>query len=1037
MMDDFIVVFSSMFGSVIEKFAEKTIFDPISEKLKKPFQDWLNKNHETKIRQVIFKKSFQEALSETKGKFDTKKIDLLLSYLNLEKLESKQIIALASSSITIQGGSASFLPPELINLLSWDNDIKDVVAHFLFSLKLKLIKESQFAPVILYTEAVEQTKLQTISSLYHLSELAKGFYTNNETEALLNYLMSIRKKVSYSTIPITRTGVGVADVELKDIFVPLRIKNKSKENTKIISSETSSKVNNYVETKLSGYTKEYVFDGGESLEKTTNEFDILDVFAEKKNFILLGTPGRGKTTVLRKATLSYIEKMELCLENGIRDFIFPIFFRVRNFGVFLNSNDGKYITPTHASVIQYLDNEYRNSLTTFLTTNFFHNILLQGGCAIMMDGIDEVSENIDSVSSHLKAFIEYYSKNEVGLNNNVFGLSSRPASYSIVKETVFRGGFLEEYEVQPLNIEGVKQLIINVLNIGVLVEQLRNDDIQKLTKVIVESKELFVIASNPLFCTALILVYKVRGAELPQRIVDVFHEIVDLLLGFWRNLDRIDYHKPEESAKEDGLETPFDDVEHSVERKKQRLSCVAYNMQFQEGDKSEILATDAIAILKAYFIKNEDFQAKDAEYAAKKFLKNSHEKSGVLVEIGSSPKKYTFLHNQFREFLAANEVLISNTHDEIVSIVMKNICVVSWEEIIIFIVSHKEMNRRLRESIIDKCIEEAEYQNEVGNVENWSRYLYMAGSMCINSFNYLQPKYLSKIREILYNTMIDESIELTKRYKSGLNLDRLGWSPTDIYCFKEIPQSILQPSRLIIGKYPVSNMQYNRFINSNDYKNSEVWRNIPFFDLSKNGKLSFTEDGFDWFKIQSKNEFYPSEWFDLNMGKLYRNLPVIGINWFEANAYCNWLLKNWNYLEESIMNSEVRPKLIRLPNESEWIEAAGGLLPEHRYPWDVNINDETTKNNIQLFSNINLNNLNSTSPLGMFPRGVSIPYDLVDMCGNVWEWQSNYFDVGNKDITIKGGSYKTNAKDAKVSNRGWKLPNDRDNEIGFRVIIEL
>lgn len=72
----------------------------------------------------------------------------------------------------------------------------------------------------------------------------------------------------------------------------------------------------------------------------------------------------------------------------------------------------------------------------------------------------------------------------------------------------------------------------------------------------------------------------------------------------------------------------------------------------------------------------------------------------------------------------------------------------------------------------------------------------------------------------------------------------------------------------------------------------------------------------------------------------------------------------------------------------------------------------------------------------MFPKGNS-PLGLSDTCGNIWEWQSNYFDMGNTAMALKGGSYKTLDSNAKVSNRAWQFPERREAEIGFRVIIEI
>jgi formylglycine-generating enzyme required for sulfatase activity len=168
----------------------------------------------------------------------------------------------------------------------------------------------------------------------------------------------------------------------------------------------------------------------------------------------------------------------------------------------------------------------------------------------------------------------------------------------------------------------------------------------------------------------------------------------------------------------------------------------------------------------------------------------------------------------------------------------------------------------------------------------------------------------------------------------------------DLFRFIKITSQAM-PQPFWISKYPVTNSQYERFLKAKDYANPDFWTGFQKFD--ENCKLmgDWGDEGLKWLKEQLKNhDSFPPElwkdeprlWSDPTTGLsgiAKPDNPVVGVSWFEANAYGKWLAAHWNNLSELRANPDLKPALLRLPLETEWVAAAGGEKPAGRYPWDL------------------------------------------------------------------------------------------------------
>jgi len=153
--------------------------------------------------------------------------------------------------------------------------------------------------------------------------------------------------------------------------------------------------------------------------------------------------------------------------------------------------------------------------------------------------------------------------------------------------------------------------------------------------------------------------------------------------------------------------------------------------------------------------------------------------------------------------------------------------------------------------------------------------------------------------------------------------------------------------------------------------------------------------------------------------------PVVGINWFEAAAYCEWLHHTTGVLH-------------RLPTEAEWERAARGGLDGARYPWG----DAPPE---AAFPEAHL-------PLPGPPRVGSGPtngFGLTDVSGSVHEWCLDWYHdayygvapsrdpLGPVDGThrvSRGGAWRHQIPWSPVAHRSSLPPHLRYSDYGARVV---
>ena len=179
----------------------------------------------------------------------------------------------------------------------------------------------------------------------------------------------------------------------------------------------------------------------------------------------------------------------------------------------------------------------------------------------------------------------------------------------------------------------------------------------------------------------------------------------------------------------------------------------------------------------------------------------------------------------------------------------------------------------------------------------------------------------------------------------------------------------------------VTNADYLKFVQAGGYSDPQFWPEDVLPSL-----LQF---------LDATGCPGPKWWVEGSPPEDRLDHPVVGICWYEANAYANWAGK-------------------RLPSTEEWQRAGtwakghGGNTFELRYPWG-NAFDPSK-------ANIWASGYGETVPVHAFKLG-NTPNGVRQLIGNVWEWVDTQFLPGAEEgvsilleetmAEIRGGAFDT------------------------------
>jgi formylglycine-generating enzyme required for sulfatase activity/energy-coupling factor transporter ATP-binding protein EcfA2 len=737
---------------------------------------------------------------------------------------------------------------------------------------------------------------------------------------------------------------------------------------------------------------------------------VEEALAEKARVAVIGDPGSGKTTLLKYLALRLAAEPDAPL---------PILAPLNAYADALSRAD--------VSLQQYLP-QYFAGLAQGVANlaPLFDSAIAQGRAVILLDGLDEVQRD----RAHMVAKVEAFARDVAGRGNRV-AVTSRVVGY---RESPLAPKEWTLYTLLDFDREAIEQFAarwctaFETGTLGDTPEARASAEAERkgLLQAIDANPGVARLASNPLLLTILALI-KRQGVSLPNRRVELYELYLKTLITAWSKARALD-------RRQVGPEMDYLQI-------LMVLGPLALWLREENPTAGLVSEQALLGWLTTHFM-GEDWGLTrgPAVERAHRFLKSVRRHSNLILERGKG--QYGFIHLTFEEMLAAYGVvqLGQLKLDDSVAVIRQHLTDPAWRETILLAVGiwgllHKQP--RAAGQVVRAMLETACRGADV------CKNVLLAGA-CLEDVGQLGMgrAVAGEVTEALLAAARDRSLPPATQRDAGFALGCAGWALPDLDAFVDIPagpflygdekRKVVIERPYAIAKYPVTNLQYRRFIEAGGYGQRELWSDEGWAWRTGAYDSKAPKEYHDWLSGRPPEERdEPFYWHDRRWNNPLA--PVVGISWFEAEAYCNWLAREMG-----------RP--MRLPTEEEW-ECAARHTDGREWPWG-NKFDRRRLNCAEFWSGEeDLSDISkwskwfesddykaaSTTTVGQFPNG-DAQSGLSDVAGNVWEWTCSWYDVEQVYRAVRGGSWFNVRSVARCAYRNGDVPDDFFDNVGFRVV---
>ncbi|MCP4627379.1 MAG: SUMF1/EgtB/PvdO family nonheme iron enzyme, partial [bacterium] len=760
-------------------------------------------------------------------------------------------------------------------------------------------------------------------------------------------------------------------------------------------------------------------------QKESRRISAQEMLNLHKKLVLLGDPGSGKSTLVN--FLTHVMAQAGRAENPSEwlsrlkktgpwdhDFLFPIRVILKDFAAAPSDE----VRSGKERLLSYLKIALEPSgLADFWSEIYDGLVSMEQPYLILFDGLDEVPFELrETVVRTIDNFAEKYRHNRYLVTCRI---------YAYIGQNYQLKGF-QQATLTPFSQEQIESFIeawYHELSLrGRFTKQEAGTRAGQLKQAASRS-DLVGLAERPLLMTVMALLHTFRG-QLPDDRVELYQWTVDLLMRRWEA--RV--------SGEKGLLETLNLPGLKMNNLEAGLYEVAFHVHVQHGNEgaADITEETLLKVLKSYLGGSWD--------KAEQFVNYVRERTGLLIR--HKPGAYRFPHRTFQEYMAACHLVVGTLEYPLEASRLVREDPDRWRIVFILAAGHAARTHRQGQAIasinalcptrisevLDASISDFRIANiageallEIGQIDEKCKTIGDAAFGCVREW------LLAAIAA--HKLLIPE-----ERVASGNILSQIGdprfdpanWYlpndeaagfikiPADPFLMgtaakdapalraelpdylrdsveREMPQHRVELSEYYIGKYPVTVSQFRIFLQESGHNASNEWANWNRFD----------------------------------------NHPAVEISWHDATAYCEWLTDRF----------KDRGWLIRLPTEAQWERSARGTKGL-KYPWGTEKIDPNR-------ANYNETGINSTSPVGCFPGGIS-PCGAMDMSGNVREWCRDWYNKDyyakspskdpsglskGSDRVFRGGSWGRDARRCRAASRFSGDPDRRSDNLGFRLVL--